>query len=63
MLVLEVININPKDIEYYIKTKVLRQTVINLGDTKPQVRKTSHYCLLAYAKTYRSLDELFAIYL
>lgn len=63
MLVLEIINVNPRDIEYYIKSKVLRQTVLNLGDSKPQVRKTSHYCLLAFAKTYRSLDELLAIYL
>ena len=37
--------------------------VKNLGDAKPQIRKTSHYCLLAYVKTYKSFDELIQVYL
>jgi hypothetical protein len=37
--------------------------VTNLGDVKPQIRKTSHYCLLAYVKTYKSFDELIQVYL
>ena len=56
MLVLEIINLNPKDIEYYIKTKILKKIVGNLGDVKPQVRKTSHYCILAYLKAFKSID-------
>lgn len=35
----------------------------NLGDVKPQIRKTSHYCLLAYVKTYRSFDDLISNYI
>lgn len=37
--------------------------VKNLGDAKPQTRKTSHYCLLAYVKTYKTFDELIQIYM
>ena len=37
--------------------------VKNLGDEKPQIRKTSHYCLMAYVKTYKSFDELFQVYM
>jgi hypothetical protein len=37
--------------------------VKNLGDEKPPIRKTSHYCLMAYVKTYKSFDELFQVYL
>jgi hypothetical protein len=37
--------------------------VKNLGDAKPQIRKTSHYCLLAYVKTYRSFDDLISNYI
>ena len=37
--------------------------VRNLGDPKPQLRKTSHYCLLAYIKTYKTFDELIQVYL
>lgn len=37
--------------------------VQNLGDSKPSIRKTSHYCLLAYVKTYKSFDELIQVYL
>jgi hypothetical protein len=63
MLVLEMINLNPKDIEYYIRTKLLKQVVVNLGDPKPQLRKTSHYTLLAFVKTYKHIDDLIAFYL
>jgi hypothetical protein len=63
MLALEIINLNPKDIEYYIRTKLLKQVVVNLGDIKPQVRKTSHYCLLAFVKAYKHLDELINFYI
>jgi hypothetical protein len=63
MLVLEIINLNPKDIEYYIRTKLLRQIVANLGDPKPQLRKTSHYSLLAFVKTYKTFDEVITMYL
>ena len=37
--------------------------VRNLGDSKPQIRKTSHYCLLAYVKTYKTFDELIQVYI
>ena len=37
--------------------------VKNLGDEKPQIRKTSHYCLMAYIKTYKSFEELLQVYL
>ena len=37
--------------------------VKNLGDGKPQIRKTSHYCLLAYVKTYKTFDEVIQIYI
>lgn len=37
--------------------------VRNLGDGKPQIRKTSHYCLLAYVKTYKTFDELIQVYI
>jgi hypothetical protein len=63
MLVLEIINLNPKEIEYYIRTKLLKHVVTNLGDSKPQLRKTSHYCLLAYIKTYKSFDEIINVYI
>jgi hypothetical protein len=63
MLVLEIINLNPKDIEYYIRTKVLRKIVANLGDAKPQLRKSSHYCILAYLKTFKSIDEIILVYM
>lgn len=62
-LTLEIINLNPKEIEYYIRTKLLKNMVRNLGDGKPQIRKTSHYCLLAYVKTYKTFDEIIQIYL
>lgn len=57
------INLNPKDIEYYIRTKLLKQVVVNLGDPKPQLRKTSHYTLLAFVKTYKHIDDLITFYL
>ena len=63
MLVLEIINLNPKDIEYYIRTKLLKQVIVNLGDPKPQLRKTSHYCLLAFVKAYKHIDEVIGFYL
>ena len=61
-LTLEIINLNPKEIEYYVRTKLLKNLIKNLGDAKPQIRKTSHYCLLGYVKTYKSFDELIPIY-
>jgi hypothetical protein len=36
--------------------------VINLGDSKPQIRKTSHYCLLAYIRTFKNFDDLIEVY-
>jgi len=36
--------------------------VVNLGDAKPQIRKTSHYCLLAYIRTFRNFDDLIEAY-
>ena len=61
-LALEIISLNPREIEYYIRTKLLKNLVKNLGDAKPQIRKTSHYCLLTYVKTYKSFDELIPSY-
>ncbi len=55
MLTLEIINLNPKDIEYYVKTKLIKKIIGNLGDSKSQLRKTSHYCILAYLKTYSNI--------
>ena len=63
MLILEIINLNPKDIEYYIRTKILKRIILNLGDSKPQVRKTSHYCILAYIKTFKNIDEIISLYI
>ena len=37
--------------------------VLNLGDTKPQIRKTSHYCLLAYIRTFKNFDDLIEAYI
>ena len=37
--------------------------VINLGDTKPQIRKTSHYCLLAFIRTFKNFDDLIEAYI
>lgn len=62
MLVLEIINLNPKDIEYYIKTKLLKKVILNLGDSKPQLRKTSHYAILAFIKTFKNIDEVLNLY-
>ena len=56
MLVHEIISPNPKDVEYYVRTKLLKHIVINLGDSKPALRKTSHYCLLAYVRTMKNFD-------
>lgn len=28
----------------------------------PQLRKTSHYCLLAFIKTYKSIDQILSLY-
>jgi hypothetical protein len=36
--------------------------VLNLGDAKPQLRKTAHYCLLGYLRTFRSFDDLIEVY-
>ena len=41
---------------------MLRKIVLNLGDTKPQLRKTSHFCILAYIKTFHTIDEILAVY-
>lgn len=54
---------NLRDIEYYVRTKLLKNLVKNLGDMKPQIRKTSHYCLLAYVKAYKSFDDLISNYI
>lgn len=54
---------NLRDIEYYVRTKLLKNLVKNLGDLKPQIRKTSHYCLLAYVKAYKSFDDLISNYI
>ena len=62
-LVLEIINLNPRDIEFYIKSKLIKYLVINLGDLKPQIRKTSHYCLLGYIRTFKSFDDLIEAYI
>ena len=62
-LALEIININPRDIEFYIKSKLLKSMVINLGDAKPQIRKTSHYCLLAYTRTFKNFDDIIEAYI
>ena len=62
-LALEIINLNPRDIEFYIKIKLLRPMVLNLGDGKPQIRKTSHYCLLAYIRTFKNFDDLIEAYI
>ena len=62
-LALEIINLNPRDIEFYIKTKLLKPMVLNLGDAKPQIRKTSHYCLLAYIRTFKNFDDLIETYI
>jgi len=37
--------------------------VLNLGDGKPQIRKTSHYCLLAYIRTFKNFDDLIEAYI
>lgn len=37
--------------------------VINLGDSKPQIRKTSHYCLLAYVRMFKNFDDLVEVYI
>ena len=37
--------------------------VANLGDAKPQIRKTSHYCLLAFVRTFKNFDDLLEVYL
>lgn len=37
--------------------------VINLGDAKPQIRKTSHYCLLAYVRMFKNFDDLIEAYI
>jgi|JI9StandDraft_1071089.scaffolds.fasta_scaffold1139340_1 hypothetical protein len=62
MLVLEIINLNPKDIEYYVQTKLLRKIVGNLGDSNPQLRKASHYSILAFIKIFKNIDEVISIY-
>jgi hypothetical protein len=31
-LALEIINLNPREIEYYVRSKLLKQMVKNLGD-------------------------------
>jgi len=36
--------------------------VLNLGDAKAQLRKTAHYCLLAYLRAFRSFDDLIEVY-
>lgn len=36
--------------------------VVNLGDLKPQIRKTSHYCLLAYVRMFKNFDDLIEVY-
>jgi hypothetical protein len=61
-LALEIVNLNPRDIEFYLKSKLLKPTVLNLGDPKPALRKTAHYTLLAYLRTYRSFDDLMEVY-
>lgn len=61
-LALEVINLNPRDIEFYLRSKLLRPMVANLGDAKPQIRKTSHYCLLAFVRTFKNFDDLLEVY-
>ena len=61
-LALEVINLNPRDIEFYLKTKLLRAMVTNLGDPKPQIRKTSHYCLLGFIRTFKNFDDVMEVY-
>ena len=37
--------------------------VVNLGDSKPQIRKTSHYCLLAYVRMFKNFDDLVEVYI
>jgi hypothetical protein len=37
--------------------------VINLGDSKPQIRKTSHFCLLGYVRMFKNLDDLIDAYI
>lgn len=37
--------------------------VLNLGDAKPQIRKTCHYCLLGYIKTFKNFDDLIEAYM
>ena len=37
--------------------------VKNLGDSAAEVRKKSHYCLLAYVKTYKSFEDIIQVYL
>jgi hypothetical protein len=37
--------------------------VVNLGDSKPQIRKTSHYCLLAYIRMFKNFDDLIGVYI
>lgn len=41
----------------------MKSLVVNLGDAKPQIRKTSHYCLLAYIRTFKNFDDLIEIYI
>ena len=37
--------------------------VLNLGDAKPQIRKTSHYCLLAHTRTFKNFDDIIEAYI
>lgn len=37
--------------------------VKNLGDSVADIRKKSHYCLLAYVKTYKSFADIIQVYL
>ena len=37
--------------------------VANLGGAKPQIRKTPHYCPLAYIRTFKSFDDLIEAYI
>ena len=61
-LTLEIINLNPRDIEFYLKSKLLRSLVANLGDPKPQIRKTCHYCLLAFIRAFHNFDDVMEMY-
>ena len=46
-----------------MKRAPLKNVIINLGHPlKPQIRKASHTCLLAYIKTYHNFDGLLGEY-